>query len=241
MISYQGVPMKELNKNHFVLELIKDLGMKPISGNRTDSGKPRKARFVLLKCQCGNTFETRCDIGKKAKSCRTCSTAKAAKTHGESKSHLYSIWQSMVRRVKSDPNYAEISCCSEWQKYENFRDWSLINGYTKELEIDRIDNSKDYKPSNCRWVTRQVQGRNTRQLFAHNTSGYRGVCYDKSRDKWVSYIKVNNQKKHLGRFSNKLEAAKAYDTYVVLNNLEHTINGVLHESIQPKRNPQDKR
>ena len=28
------------------------------------------------------------------------------------------------------------------------------------------------------------------------------------------------------------KAAKAYDTYVILNNLEHTINGVLHEPIK---------
>ena len=33
--------------------------------------------------------------------------------------------------------------------------------------------------------------------------------------------------RHIGYFQTALEAAKAYDSYVVSNNLEHTLNGVL--------------
>ena len=36
---------------------------------------------------------------------------------------------------------------------------------------------------------------------------------------------INQQRK-------ALDAAKACDTYIILNNLEHTINGVLHEPIR---------
>jgi hypothetical protein len=70
-----------------------------------------------------------------------------------------------------------------------------------------------------------VQSRNTRKLYIHNTSGYRGVHF--TGKKWQTQIVVNNKRIYLGRFTDIIEAAKAYDSYVVSNNLGHTLNGVL--------------
>jgi hypothetical protein len=130
------------------------------------------------------------------------------------------------------PYYENVGICKDWLDFIVFFSWATANGYHESLEIDRKNTTLGYYHNNCRWTTRTVQGRNTRRLFSHNTSGYRGVCYDSSRNKWKAYIRVNNKKHELGRFDSALLAAKAYDTYVVLNNLEHTINGVLHEPIQ---------
>jgi len=44
---------------------------------------------------------------------------------------------------------------------------------------------------------------------SNNTSGYPGVAYDKSRNKWEAAIKINYAKKHLGRFSTLEEAITA--------------------------------
>jgi hypothetical protein len=60
-----------------------------------------------------------------------------------------------------------------WRHFEEFRDWSLANGYADNLSIDRIHNDEDYGPSNCRWVGWKVQARNrrsSRYITAHGAT-----------------------------------------------------------------------
>lgn len=48
-----------------------------------------------------------------------------------------------------------IRVCEEWKDFDRFREWSMANGYTESLTIDRIDPDKNYEPSNCRWIPRK--------------------------------------------------------------------------------------
>lgn len=51
--------------------------------------------------------------------------------------------------------------CSEWENnFQAFYDWSIANGYSDVLTLDRIESDKGYYPENCRWVTYQVQEKN---------------------------------------------------------------------------------
>ena len=78
--------------------------------------------------------------------------------HGWSKTRLYIIWGQMKQGC-SNPNYKEyylyggkgIIVCDRWLKFIPFRDWSLNNGYSEGLQIDRKNSDDNYEPSNCRW------------------------------------------------------------------------------------------
>jgi len=43
------------------------------------------------------------------------------------------------------------------------------------------------------------------------SSQYKGVAWDKSRSKWLAYIKHGGKHIHLGRFENEEEAARTYN------------------------------
>lgn len=56
-----------------------------------------------------------------------------------------------------------ITVCDEWRNdFGKFYRWSIANGFSPELQLDRIDNDGPYAPWNCRWVTRKENIRNTR-------------------------------------------------------------------------------
>lgn len=84
-----------------------------------------------------------------------------------SHTRLHNIWETMRQRC-NNPNCSGyhkygakgVRICSEWNVFENFRDWAFNHGYTDELTLDRIDFKGDYKPSNCRWATQKEQQNN---------------------------------------------------------------------------------
>lgn len=71
---------------------------------------------------------------------------------------------------------------------------------------DRLDNRK----SNLRLMT--IAENTARQhKFRGGSSRFKGVAWDKSRNRWKAYIGKDYRKIQLGRFDNEVEAAKAYD------------------------------
>jgi len=77
--------------------------------------------------------------------------------------------------------------------------------------IDHIDrNGLNNCRSNLRPAT-QSQNIANGGMWRSNTSGFRGVVYDKSRRLWKAQLKHRKHTEYLGRFSTPEEAASAYN------------------------------
>jgi hypothetical protein len=74
------------------------------------------------------------------------------------------------------------------------------------IDIDGLNNQRN----NLREAT-DNQNKANRTLFKNNTSGYKGVSWNKYNKKWVAYIRVNKKRIHLGYFNDIKDAARAYN------------------------------
>lgn len=128
------------------------------------------------RCDCGNIISVSTNSLKNgnSKSCgcyKLESFTKITTKHHLSNTRIYNIWKDMRKRCNNpnSSNYKNyggrgITICDEWQNnFMSFYTWSMNNGYSDNLSIDRINVSGNYEPSNCRWVDRKTQNSNTRQ------------------------------------------------------------------------------
>ena len=209
-------------------KFIEDLGMRFM----TEKGS-RKYRYGLYECQyCGKEFEAQSNNIKhgQTKSCG-CQRKGINKTHGMSQNKFYKTWHSMLQRctnpMRQDYKWygaRGITVCGEWQDVKNFTEWCnstypKLEGYT----LDRIDSDKGYSPDNCTWSDKTTQAINQR-ISTANTSGFVGVGYHSRDGVWTAYISINNARKRIGSFKDKIEAILARDNYIIENKLPHKLS-----------------
>jgi hypothetical protein len=147
-----------------MLTLIKDL-------NKTSK---HHHRIGLWKCSCGNIKElpfTRV-INKSIKSCGCLRKNQTHQIkHGMKGSRTYNSWSSAKYRssnsnAKDFDRYGRknIFMCERWRNsFENFL--FDMGERPPNTTLDRIDNSKGYKPGNCRWASVYEQARNKTSTY----------------------------------------------------------------------------
>jgi hypothetical protein len=116
-----------------------------------------------------------------------------------------------------------IKVCARWYDAHNFYE-DMEDSFVEELSLDRVNNEDGYYKENCRWADNTTQAINTRLIQVNNTSGYRGVSFNNAAQKWIAYVVVGGKRKYLKYHDTALDAAKAYNKYVIDNNLIHPLN-----------------
>lgn len=186
------------------------------SSERTRDGQ------VLWKCECdcGEIKLIRASSLKSgnSQSCG-CSIGKNLYKHGLYKHRLMRIWVAMKQRcynpnTKAFKTYGArgIQVCDEWKSgFKLFYEWAVNNGYSDNLEIDRINTYGNYEPENCRWITHADNTKNT-MIQSNSTSGYIGVS--KLKDgRYRVYYTLNGKRKQIGIANTALEGSQMREVY----------------------------
>lgn len=130
--------------------------------------------YWICECDCGKIKTVRRGhlLSGGVKSCGCALYEKRIKTHGlySRNPRLNKIYNGMIDRCYKEKRYVYrlygergIKVCPAWLKDpKKFEEWSMNNGYAKNLTIDRINVNGDYCPENCRWVDNKIQQRNKR-------------------------------------------------------------------------------
>lgn len=91
--------------------------------------------------------------------------------------------------------------------------WLYIYGKFPEADIDHINGvPHDNRLLNLRSCTR-AQNLSNMKVCTTNSSGQKGVSFDKTRNKWKAQISIKNWNTFIGRFNTKEEASTAYQKF----------------------------
>lgn len=174
---------------------------------------PRDGRRVECRCDCGAArLVVFADLaGGRSKSCGCLArevTAERSRTanrkHGMERSSEYRIWVDMRRRCHnpSRPDFKNygargIRVCDAW-----FNDFTAffrdMGPRPAEHTLDRIDNTKGYCPSNCRWSPRTTQERNKRTNRRLTVRGEEMTMAEAAERFNIGYMTLANRINALG-------------------------------------------
>lgn len=87
----------------------------------------------------------------------------------------------------------------EWaNNYESFYNWAIRSGYKNGMEIDRINNNENYCESNCRFVDKETQANNKRNVVLYTIGGVAKSLSQWCREYDMDYYLVRQRVYKLG-------------------------------------------
>jgi len=79
-----------------------------------------------------------------------------------------------------------ITFCLRWEEFENFI--ADMGAPPPGATLDRIDNMDDYRPGNCRWVSRAVQNLNKRNCVRYTLNGKSQTLAEWARETGIGRV-----------------------------------------------------
>lgn len=147
----------------------------------------------ICRCDCGAEGVVRgsqlTSGGSKSCGCLTREVNAARETsHGKSKSQEFKAWQAMHQRCSNAKcghfhSYGGrgVTVCERWNSFDNFYA-DMGNAPSSRHSLDRINNSGNYGPDNCRWATSKVQANNRRNTLWIQWKGRQMCAADWSKE-----------------------------------------------------------
>ena len=116
----------------------------------------------------------------------------------------------------NENGYCNIKLCKNGKPTNVSVHRLVANAFLKNAKgkkcVDHIDNNrKNNHIHNLRFATHQENQQNSKQS-KRNTSGYKGVYWHQSSNKWLAYVTVNRKKFSIGYYNDIQEAVQARQT-----------------------------
>lgn len=188
--------------------------------------KSNKKSF-LCRCRCGKERVVNANTLKlgTSKSCgcyHMDEMKERQTTHGQTGTRIFNIYCNIKQRCYNENNKRfhdyggrGIRMCEEWSNsFQSFYEWSIENGYSEELTIDRKDVNGNYEPQNCRWATMIEQANNKRTNINFTFFGV-----TKNLKEWCNCIGENYNKMY-SRYSKGCETFRKEDIEKIKKYLE---------------------
>jgi hypothetical protein len=114
-----------------------------------------------------------------------------------------------IEKIKPYKWHYNFGYCSSDSAGRRIQEVILGVKTTHKMVIDHKNgDGLDNRKSNLRYIPQKLNLLNS-AVSSKNTSGYKGVSYNRTRDYWEAYINFNGQRKSLGHHKTKEEAVKA--------------------------------
>ncbi|MCT8345431.1 MULTISPECIES: HNH endonuclease [Photorhabdus] len=117
-------------------------------------------------------------------------------------------------RVAGSQSHGYITIAIDGKHYRAHRlAWLYVYGQWPVNMIDHINRVKsDNRIANLREATNEENQRNV-EVGKKNKSGFKGVFWEPSRQKWKARTQMNKKKYTLGRFDRIEDAVAAYESF----------------------------
>ena len=121
----------------------------------------------------------------------------------------------------------------------------LVMDCPDDMVVDHINhNTLDNRKCNLRVCTQKQNSMNMSKQKINCSSQYKNIYWNKQISRWVVQITVNGKKKHIGSYTNEIEASIEADRAMLLYqglyaNLNHPLENYIDYIIDLGLNPND--